>query len=98
ARRSTVPVASEPAVARSADPAPDRSPTPAPLASSIRPGTVNRSSLDLDATYDVTLRVNWSTRSVLAGTTVVVANTSGAAIDRLEMANKTAKIGAIKHP
>jgi hypothetical protein len=95
AMHPTVAVASEPAVDRSPEPEPDRSAGPAAVASAIRPGTVNRSSLDLDATYGVTLRVNWSTRSVLVGTTIVVTNTSGAAIDRLELNTIAAKLGGI---
>jgi hypothetical protein len=99
AMHATMPAASgpEPALARSAEPAPVRSssPDPAASASAILPGTVNRSSLNLDATYDVTLRINWSTRSVLAGTTIVVHNTSGSAIDRLELNTIAAKLGGI---
>lgn len=62
----------------------------------VRPGSVNRTSLGLDATYDVRLRIGWSSRNVAAATTIVVRNTSGSAIDRLELNTIAAKLGGLR--
>jgi hypothetical protein len=56
---------------------------------------VNRSSLDLQATYAATIRVNWTTRSFRVATTIAVTNTSGVAIDRLELNTIAARLGGM---
>ena len=61
----------------------------------IRPGSVNRTSLQLSATYDVTLKVGWASRSVLATTKIGVTNTSGGPIDRLELNTIAARLGGM---
>jgi hypothetical protein len=70
--------------------------TPTSARTAIRPGSVNRSSLDLDATYDVRLRIGWSSRNVAVTTTIVVRNTSGSAVDRLELNTIAARLGRFR--
>ncbi|HET7028892.1 MAG TPA: hypothetical protein VFI34_00145 [Candidatus Limnocylindrales bacterium] len=86
-----VPRATKPSVS----PTPPAAPTPAAALSAIRPGSVNRSSLNLTATYAVRLNVSWATRGVTAATTIAVTNTSGVAIDRLELNTIAARLGGI---
>jgi hypothetical protein len=87
-----------PSAARAPSPSPAGSAPPSAPAttSAIRPGSVNRSSLNLDATYNVRLRLSWSTRKVSVTTAIVVKNASGSAIDRLELNTIAAKLGGIR--
>jgi hypothetical protein len=64
--------------------------------SPIVPGTVNRTSLALSATYDVRLALNFATRGFGASTTITVRNDSGAGIDRLELNTIAARLGGLK--
>ena len=48
-------------------------------AAEIVPGSVNRSSLFVDATYDASLRISWGTRKISVDSTATIRNTSGAA-------------------
>jgi hypothetical protein len=77
---------------------PSRPPSPEPplAATAIRPGSVNRASLDLDASYDVRLKLSWSTRNVAVTTTLAVHNTSGSAVDRLELTTIAARLGGMR--
>src|SRR4051812_18422871 len=54
-------------------------------ASDIVPGAVGRSSPLLDATYDATLRLSWTTRKISVDSSAVIRNTSGGPIDRVEL-------------
>jgi hypothetical protein len=65
-------------------------------ATAIRPGTINRTSLNLSATYATTLAVNWTSRSFAVSTVLVVTNTSGGAIDRLELNTVAARLGGMR--
>ncbi|MFL5709203.1 MAG: hypothetical protein ACJ77Y_09500 [Chloroflexota bacterium] len=58
-------------------------------------GAVGRSSPFLDATYDATLRLSWSTRKISVDSTAVIRNTSGAAIDRVELNTIAARLGGM---
>jgi hypothetical protein len=79
AAESTVPTA-EPAVA---------------IATGIVPGSVNRTSLNLTATYTIGLRLNFGTRSFRADTTISIVNDSGGPIDRLELNTIAARLGGM---
>ena len=68
---------------------------PAPGAA-IAPGAVNRSSLDLDATYVATLKLTWATRAIWVDSTAMIRNTSGMAIDRVELNTIAARLGNIR--
>jgi hypothetical protein len=63
---------------------------------SIVPGSVGRSSLDLDATYQATLKLTWATRAIWVDSTATIRNTSGEAIDRIELNTIAARLGDIR--
>ena len=81
----------EPAVARS----PSTGPADgvAPTADGVVPGTVNATSINLSAEYVATVRLSFATRSFRVWTTMTVTNTSGKAIDRLELNTIAARLG-----
>jgi len=82
---------------RSASPTPSKSPpAAAPIATSLTPGAVNATSIDLTADYAATVRLNFATRSFLIGSTMTVTNTSGKAIDRLELNTVAARLGQMR--
>ena len=60
------------------------------------PGSVNRSSLFVDATYDASLRISWGTRKISVDSTATIRNTSGAPIDRIELNTIAARLGSIR--
>lgn len=66
------------------------------LASAIVPGSVDRTSLDLAATYDVTARLGWADRSLRVWTTIDLTNASGGPIDRLELNTVAVRLGRIR--
>jgi aminopeptidase N len=59
------------------------------------PGSVDRSSLDLEATYDVDVRLEWESRLLAVDSTMTVRNTSGGPIDRLELNTIAARLGGM---
>jgi len=61
----------------------------------IVPGSVDRSSLLLDATYDAYLRLSWGTRRIYVDSTATVRNTSGGPIDRIELNTVAARLGGM---
>ena len=76
---------------------------PSPIAGTARaaggdivPGFVNRSSPLLDATYDVYLWLGWGSRKVYVNSLATIRNTSGSAIDRVELNTIAARLGAIR--
>ncbi|MEO8438248.1 MAG: hypothetical protein ABI562_07285 [Chloroflexota bacterium] len=70
---------------------------PAPLAASaIVPGSVGRTSLFLDATYDASLRISWGTRRISVDSTATIRNTSGGSIDRIELNTIAARLGSLQ--
>ena len=71
---------------------PASSPSPTP-ASAILPGAVDRSSLDLTATYDVHLDVAVDSGVVTVETEIHVRNDSGGPIDRLELNTVATRLG-----
>ncbi len=60
------------------------------------PGSVERSSLDLDATYRASLKVTWATRAIWVDSTATIRNTSGAPVDRVELNTIAARLGDIR--
>ena len=62
----------------------------------IVPGSVERSSLVLDATYDADLRISWGARTIWVDSTATIRNTSGGPIDRVELNTIAARLGAIR--
>ena len=103
----TAPATTPPPAASAPEPSPTPTPTPRPSASTeatvtpeaaaaIIPGSVNRTSLNLQATYDVRTSLGWATRSLSARTTIVVTNTSGGPIDRLELNTIAARLGSMR--
>src|SRR5438045_1027643 len=59
----------------------------------VVPGTVNATSINLSADYVATVRLNFGTRTFLVASTMTVTNTSGIAIDRLELNTIAARLG-----
>ena len=91
------PVTAATPVAESATAA--RPTTPASVSATtgdIVPGSVDRSSLFLDATYDAYLKVSWGARLIWVDSTATIRNTSGAAIDRIELNTIAARLGSIQ--
>jgi hypothetical protein len=64
--------------------------------SAIVPGTANRTSLALTATYDATLRLDWTSRRVRVDDRITVTNTSGGAIDQIELNTVAARLGSMR--
>jgi hypothetical protein len=59
-------------------------------------GSTGRTSLDLVATYDVTARLRFDTGTIAVSTVLLVTNTSGGAIDRLELNTVAAALGSME--
>jgi hypothetical protein len=74
--------------------APSKAPTQA-VADGIVPGSVNATSTNLTAEYDVTVRLNFGTRAFRVDSTMTVTNTSGTSIDRLELNTIAARLGGM---
>jgi hypothetical protein len=62
----------------------------------IVPGSVGRTSLFVDATYDAALRISWGTRKIYVDSTATIRNTSGGPIDRIELNTIAARLGSIQ--
>lgn len=60
------------------------------------PGSVDRTSIDLTAEYDVTLALNFGTRGFNVDSTMSVRNDSGVPIDRVELNTIAARLGGMK--
>ena len=85
----------------SAQPAtPDASSAPAgvPVGTSAatRPGSVNATSMNVSAEYSATVRLSFGTRAFRVYEAIVVTNTSGRAIDRLELNTIAARLGGMR--
>ena len=70
--------------------------TDAPAVSGIVPGSVNRTSLDLSATYHVNAAISVASGSLDVTTTINLRNDSGGPIDRVELNTIAARLGGIK--
>lgn len=62
----------------------------------IVPGSVDRTSLHLQATYSTTLRLNYGTRSFRVHSAATIINTSGGPIDRVELNTAVARLGGMR--
>jgi hypothetical protein len=62
----------------------------------IVPGSVNRSSLSLRATYRVRVRIDTGARTVRGYVVVTAQNRSGAGIDRIELNTVMARLGGLR--
>lgn len=72
-------------------------PTPGPAGdSAIVPGTVDRSSLEVSATYRVNAAITVRTGALDVTTLIEARNESGAGIDRLELNTIAARLGNIR--
>ena len=65
-------------------------------ASQLVSGSVNRASVNMSATYDAALNLNFGTRAIAVDTTITATNTSGASVDRLELNTIASRLGAIR--
>lgn len=65
-------------------------------ASAIVPGSVNRSSIVLRASYDVDATLRYAYSSITTRSTIAITNTSGAGIDRLELNAVPARLGRLR--
>jgi hypothetical protein len=64
--------------------------------SAIVPGSVNRSSLNLRATYDVSVWLSYASRQLAVDSRMTITNTSGGSIDRLELNTIAARLGGLR--
>jgi hypothetical protein len=60
------------------------------------PGAVDRTSLQLRATYDVRVRLSYGSGRISATSTMAVTNASGGPIDRLELNTIAARLGRLR--
>ena len=68
---------------------------PAVAAADIVPGSVGRSSIALEATYDAYLKIYWGSGLLWVDSTATIRNTSGGAIDRVELNTIATRLGDI---
>jgi hypothetical protein len=78
----------------SASPAPP--PALDPAGSSIVPGTVNRTSINLVATYDADVALGYGDRSLRVDARITVTNRSGAGVDRIELNTIAGPLGNLR--
>ncbi len=64
--------------------------------SAIVPGTVDRSSIRMHATYAVDLRLVWSTRSVRGSVVITARNDSGTGVDRVRLNTVMGPLGGLR--
>src|SRR5688500_13636163 len=63
--------------------------------SAITPGSVNRTSVNLTASYAVTLGLRYGSRAFSVDSTATITNTSGGPIDRVELNTIAARPGGM---
>ncbi len=66
------------------------------VASAIVPGSVDRTSLAISATYDVRVRLFVAARRIRGWTEITAQNQSGAGIDRLELNTVMTRLGSMR--
>jgi hypothetical protein len=71
-------------------------PTTVSAASAIVPGSVDRTSLTLRATYSTTVRLSYASRAFRVHSAATITNTSGGPIDRVELNTAVARLGGMK--
>src|SRR5258706_12346452 len=87
------PANSRPVDARSIAPSVGQGGVAGPATGALVPGVVNATSINLSAEYLATVRLSFATRSFQVSSTMTVTNTSGKAIDRLELNTIAARLG-----
>ncbi len=94
---TTAPARPSPAASHEADTAAagDREPIVRAFPGLV-PGSVDRTSINLTAEYDVTLGLNFGTRAFSVDSTMSVRNDSGGPIDRVELNTIAARLGGMK--
>ena len=65
------------------------------ITGAIVPGTVNRTSLNLTASYSVVLALRYGSRSFAVNSTATITNTSGGPIDRVEFNTIATRLGGM---
>jgi aminopeptidase N len=65
-------------------------------ASAIVPGSVNRTSVNLRASYSVVLALRYASRAFSVNSTATITNTSGGPIDRVEFNTIAARLGGME--
>jgi len=70
--------------------------TPASAASAILPGSADRTSLDVEARYDVRMTLRLATGTISVVEAITITNRSGGPIDRLELNSVLARIGSLR--
>lgn len=83
------------AVAVVALPGPGRGADPGPV-TGIEPGAVDRTSVVLEARYEVRLRLRFANRSLSASEAILLVNRSGGPIDRVELNTVAARLGRLR--
>jgi len=78
------------------EPRPPQGGSVAPAPSGVRPGAVNATSMNLTAEYSATVRLDFGTRAFRVDEAIVLTNTSGSAIDRLELNTIAARLGGMR--
>jgi hypothetical protein len=68
----------------------------APMASAIVPGSVDRDSIRMHATYAVSLRLGWAARTVRGNVVITARNDSGAGVDRVRLATVMGPLGGLQ--
>ena len=92
------PAAARPALAADPEAAPQSLVSPETTvvgASAITPGSVNRTSVNLTASYAVTLALRYGSRAFSVDSTATITNTSGGPIDRVELNTIAARLGGM---
>jgi hypothetical protein len=93
---ATTPVAAFPAVADETRGSVAAFPVVDPAPTAIEPGAVDRASHRLNASYRVSLRLGWLSRSLEVNETILLRNTSGGPIDRVELNAVPARLGGLR--
>jgi len=68
----------------------------APALTSIHPGSVDRTSIDLSATYDADVRLGFDDRRLGVDAAITVTNRSGGDVDRVELNTIAAPLGNLR--
>jgi hypothetical protein len=98
---TAAPLAASPTASRVAPPIrPSPTTRPEPVGNlqprtGLEPGSVNRTSLGVEATYDVALDLRYDSRRIRVDSRMTVTNRSSGPIDRLELNTIAARLGAI---
>ena len=91
---TVAPAAAQPA--RAAAPATQADTTLVGTSSAIVPGSVDRTSVNLRASYSVVLALRYDSRSFAVNSTATITNTSGGSIDRIELNTIAARLGGME--